>query len=148
MKQLIGFGKTLVICGVLATAITVPAWAKDKKGDAPQMTFEGAKILVDQIKGTDGCTNPGDAPGPVPDGKTVAEQDLVTFINSFKAFDQSVSSYQECLRQAALADAENLSDDHKTAVAVVGNHYADEAINTGAALNEQIRAYKAAHPSN
>jgi hypothetical protein len=95
------------------------------------------------------------APGTIPDGKTAALEDMLAANKAVKAYNADMETYLGCIKKEAeesiARQNETLSEDQKKQMAAVwqqrNNAAVDELESVAARLNEQIRVYKAAHPS-
>jgi len=95
------------------------------------------------------------APGTIPDGKTAALEDMLAANKAVKAYNADMETYLGCIKkeveESMARQNETLSEDQKKQMAAVwqqrNNAAVDELESVAARLNEQIRVYKAAHPS-
>ena len=95
------------------------------------------------------------APGTIPDGKTAALEDMLAANKAVKAYNADMEIYLGCIKkeveESIARQNETLSEDQKKQMAAVwqqrNNAAVDELDSVAARLNEQIRVYKAAHPS-
>jgi len=85
------------------------------------------------------------APAVIPDGKTASEQEMLTAMNAFKAYNDEVTAFGSCLEQethdkavgtAQLMQLKTLQS-KKLAAAV------DELKDKAKLFNEQVRVFKA-----
>ena len=95
------------------------------------------------------------APGTIPDGKTAALEEMLAANKAVKAYNADMETYLGCIKkevdESMARQNETLSEDQKKQMAAVwqqrNNAAVDELESVAARLNEQIRVYKAAHPS-
>ncbi|MEN9705037.1 MAG: hypothetical protein RLZZ393_916, partial [Pseudomonadota bacterium] len=99
------------------------------------------------------------APTKIPEGETASLEDMQAGVKAVKEYDAAIKAYQTCLQgdQAALEakiakdNGGQISDEQKkktNEIFVQKSNAADDELQTIAArLNEQIRVYKAKHPS-
>lgn len=99
------------------------------------------------------------APAKLPEGETASLEDMQAGVKAVKEYDAAIKAYQTCLQgdQAALEakiakdNGGQISDEQKkktNEIFVQKSNAADDELQTIAArLNEQIRVYKAKHPS-
>jgi len=95
------------------------------------------------------------APGTIPDGKTAALEDMLAANKAVKAYNADMETYLGCIKkeveESMARQNETLTEDQKKQMAAVwqqrNNAAVDELESVAARLNEQIRVYKAAHPS-
>jgi|GEM_PF-3475357 len=113
---------------------------------AQEMTIEGAKVLLSTVPGTEGCAKPSAAP-VIPDGSKVSEQGIKDAISAFQTYMADSETYRLCLDKVASDAGDSLTDQQNQAVTMVYDDNAAGVEALGAKMNEQIRAYNAAHPS-
>ncbi len=85
------------------------------------------------------------APATIPDGSTAAESEMIAAMNAFKAYNEEVKAFQECLdeetRAKSAAGAGSMTfkamQAKKLAAAV------DELKEKAEKFNEQVRIFKA-----
>jgi Skp family chaperone for outer membrane proteins len=99
------------------------------------------------------------APAKIPEGETASLEDMQAGVKAVKEYDTAMKAYQACLQgdQAALEakiakdNGGQISDEQKkktNEIFVQKSNAADDELQAVAArLNEQIRLYKAKHPS-
>ena len=95
------------------------------------------------------------APGTIPDGKTAALEEMLAANKAVKAYNADMETYLGCIKkeveESMARQNETLNEDQKKQMAAVwqqrNNAAVDELESVAARLNEQIRVYKAAHPS-
>ena len=95
------------------------------------------------------------APAVIPDGKTAALEEMLAANKAVKAYNADMETYLGCIKkevdESMARQNETLSEDQKKQMAAVwqqrNNAAVDELESVAARLNEQIRVYKAAHPS-
>jgi len=95
------------------------------------------------------------APGTIPDGKTAALEDMLAANKAVKAYNADMETYLGCIKkeveESMARQNETLTEDQKRQMTAVwqqrNNAAVDELESVAARLNEQIRVYKAAHPS-
>jgi hypothetical protein len=100
------------------------------------------------------CSYPK-APAKIPDGNTAALEDMVAAKKSVEAYNKEMEGYLSCIKLEGDATISkggaNLTEDQKKQVAAMYAQKNDAAVDElqGIAerLNEQIRVYKAKHPS-
>lgn len=100
------------------------------------------------------CTYPK-APGKIPDGNTASLEEMVAAKNAVQAYNKDMEGYLSCIKleqdDAAAKNGASLTEDQKKQVAAMYARKNDAAVDelqgVAARLNEQIRAYKAKHPS-
>jgi hypothetical protein len=101
------------------------------------------------------CSYPK-APGKIPDGNTAALEEMVSAKNSVQAYNKEMEAYLACIKleanDAVAKQGSTLSEDQKKQMAAMYAQKNDAAVDElqtiAARLNEQIRIYKAKHPSN
>lgn len=99
------------------------------------------------------------APSKIPEGETASLEDMQAGVKAVKEYDAAIKAYQTCLQgdQATLEakiakdNGGQISDEQKkktNEIFVQKSNSADDELQAVAArLNEQIRIYKAKHPS-
>ena len=100
------------------------------------------------------CTYPR-APSKLPEGSTAALEEMVTAKKAVEQYNKDMDAYLTCIKgeyEAQLtAQGSQLSEDQKKQMAVMHAQKNDAAVEelTSVAnrFNDQVRAYKAAHPS-
>lgn len=90
------------------------------------------------------CTFPK-APATIPDGKTASEQEMITAMNAFKAYNDEVTAFGGCLdqeiKERGLGSAQVMQ--MKTMKTKKLNAAIDELQAKAKLFNEQVRIYKA-----
>jgi len=114
---------------------------------AQEMTLAGAQVLMSTIPGMTDCTTPGAAP-VIPDGATVAEEAIMGAIGEFQTHMTDSETYRTCLLSVATEAGDSITDQQNLAVTMVHDDNAEKIEILGAAMNEEIRAYNVANPSN
>jgi hypothetical protein len=100
------------------------------------------------------CSYPK-APGKIPDGNTAALEDMVSAKNAVQAYNKEMDAYLGCIKleqdDTVTKQGANLTEDRKKQIAAMYAQKNDAAVDElqgiAARLNEQIRIYKAKHPS-
>lgn len=100
------------------------------------------------------CSYPK-APTKIPDGNVAALEEMVTAKNAVQAYNKEMDAYLACIRLEAddtmAKQGQSLSEDQKKQIAAMyaqkNDAAVDELQSIAARLNEQIRVYKAKHPS-
>ena len=95
------------------------------------------------------------APAAIPDGKSAALEEMLAANKAVKAYNAEMETYLGCIKkeveESMARQNETLSEDQKRQMTAVwqqrNNAAVDELESVAARLNEQIRAYKAQHPS-
>lgn len=99
------------------------------------------------------------APAKIPEGETASLEDMQTAVKAVKEYDASIKAYQVCLQtEQATVEAKvakdnggQMSEEQKKKTNDIYNQKAnaadDELQAVAARLNDQIRLYKAKHPS-
>jgi hypothetical protein len=99
------------------------------------------------------------APAKIPEGETASLEDMQTGVKAVKEYDAAIKAYQACLdkdqkdmeKKIADSNGGQISEDQKkktNEIFVQKSNAADDELQAVAArLNEQIRLYKAKHPS-
>ncbi|MCX7036425.1 MAG: hypothetical protein NT064_07540 [Proteobacteria bacterium] len=101
------------------------------------------------------CTYPK-APAAIPDGKTASIDAMVAANKAVKQYNVDIENYLGCIKteldESLSRQNDTLSEDQKKAMNLLhaqkNNAAIDELQSIAARLNEQIRIYKAAQPSN
>ena len=85
------------------------------------------------------------APASIPDGKTASEQDMLTAMNAFKAYNEEVTAFGGCLDQETRERANGTAQlmQLKTMQSKKLNAAVAELKEKAKLFNEQVRAYKA-----
>ena len=85
------------------------------------------------------------APASIPDGKTASEQEMITAMNAFKAYNDEVTAFGSCLDEetngSGMASAQRMQ--MKTLKTKKLNAAVDELQAKAKLFNEQVRIYKA-----
>jgi len=100
------------------------------------------------------CSYPK-APSPMPDGNTAALEEMVAASKAVKAYNAEMDAYLGCIKleqDGSLSKpGSTLTEEQKGQIAAMfaqkNNAAIDELTAVAARLNEQIRVYKAKHPS-
>ncbi len=100
------------------------------------------------------CSYPK-APTKIPDGNTAALEEMVTAKNAVQAYNKEMDAYLACIKLEAddtfAKQGATLNEDQKKQIAAMyaqkNDAAVDELQSIAARLNEQIRVYKAKHPS-
>lgn len=95
------------------------------------------------------------APAAIPDGKTASLEEMLAANKAVKQYNTDIDNYLGCLKkdldESLSRQNDTLTEDQKKAMNAVftqkNNAAVDELQAVAARLNEQIRVYKAAHPS-
>jgi hypothetical protein len=85
------------------------------------------------------------APGAVPDGKTATEQEMVAAMAAFKAYNEEVNAFGQCLEQETKDKAAGTAQlmQLKTMQTKKLNAAVDELQAKAKQFNEQVRIFKA-----
>jgi hypothetical protein len=85
------------------------------------------------------------APGSIPDGKTASEQDMVAAMTAFKAYNEEVNAFGQCLDQETKDKAAGTAQlmQLKTMQTKKLNAAMDELQAKAKQFNEQVRIFKA-----
>jgi predicted nucleic acid-binding Zn-ribbon protein len=85
------------------------------------------------------------APASIPDGKTASEQDMVAAMTAFKAYNEEVNAFGQCLDQETKDKAAGTAQlmQLKTMQTKKLNAAMDELQAKAKLFNEQVRAFKA-----
>jgi hypothetical protein len=85
------------------------------------------------------------APASIPDGKTASEQDMVAAMSAFKAYNEEVTAFGQCLEQETKDKAAGTAQlmQLKTMQTKKLNAAVDELQTKAKLFNEQVRAFKA-----
>lgn len=113
---------------------------------AQEMTVEGAQVLLSTVPGVSDCNKPQSAP-VIPDGATASEQELKDAIGVFQTYMADSETYRMCLDAVASDAGDSLTDQQNQAVTMVYDDNAAGVEQSGANMNEQIRAFNAANPN-
>ncbi len=100
------------------------------------------------------CSYPK-APSAMPDGNTAALEEMVAASKAVKAYNAEMDAYLGCIKleqDGSLSkQGSTLTEEQKGQIAAMfaqkNNAAIDELTAVAARLNEQIRVYKAKHPS-
>jgi hypothetical protein len=100
------------------------------------------------------CTYPK-APAKIPDGNAAALEEMVAAKKSVEAYNKEMDAYLACIKleqdDTVAKGGTSLTEDQKKQVAAMYAQKNDAAVDElqgiAARLNEQIRVYKAKHPS-
>ena len=100
------------------------------------------------------CSYPK-APSAMPDGTTAALEEMVAASKAVKAYNAEMDAYLGCIKleqDGSLSkQGSTLTEEQKGQIAAMfaqkNNAAIDELTAVAARLNEQIRVYKAKHPS-
>jgi len=95
------------------------------------------------------------APAAIPDGKVASIDVMVAANKAVKQYNVDIENYLGCIKteldESLSRQNDTLSEDQKKAMNLLhaqkNNAAIDELQSIAARLNEQIRIYKAAHPS-
>jgi hypothetical protein len=84
------------------------------------------------------------APATIPDGKTASEQDMVTAMTAFKAYNDEVKAFGNCLDEETKSKAAGSAQlmQLKTMQSKKLNAAITELETKAKLFNEQVRAYK------
>lgn len=85
------------------------------------------------------------APASIPNGATATEQEMLSAMNAFKAYDADVKAFGACLDQETKDKSAGTAQlmQLKTMQSKKLNAAIDELQSKAKAFNEQVRAYKA-----
>ena len=85
------------------------------------------------------------APASIPDGKTASEQDMVAAMTAFKAYNEEVNAFGQCLDQETKDKAAGTAQlmQLKTMQTKKLNAAMDELQAKAKQFNEQVRIFKA-----
>jgi hypothetical protein len=100
------------------------------------------------------CSYPK-APAKIPDGNVAALEEMVAAKNAVQAYNKEMDAYLGCIKleqdDTVAKQGTTLSEDQKKQIAAMYAQKNDAAVDelqgVAARLNEQIRIYKAKHPS-
>jgi hypothetical protein len=85
------------------------------------------------------------APASVPDGKTASEQDMIAAMAAFKAYNEEVTAFGQCLEEETKSKAAGTAQlmQLKTMQTKKLNTAVDELQAKAKQFNEQVRIFKA-----
>jgi hypothetical protein len=85
------------------------------------------------------------APAAIPDGKTASEQEMLTAMTAFKAYNEEVTAFGGCLEQETRDKSAGTAQlmQMKTLQSKKLNAAVDELKEKAKLFNEQVRIYKA-----
>jgi hypothetical protein len=89
-----------------------------------------------------GCATP-DAPS-IPDGSTASEQELVASVGAFKAYQEELIGFRDCLTEQEEEYGDDITDDQKDQIIGAYNSSVETEETLAGELNEAIAAFKAA----
>ncbi|MGH8177482.1 MAG: hypothetical protein ACREV5_14575 [Steroidobacter sp.] len=85
------------------------------------------------------------APAAIPDGKTASEADMIAAMQAFKAYNEEVTAFGDCLQEETRSKAAGTAQlmQLKTMQAKKHNAAVAELQDKARKFNEQVRIYKA-----
>jgi hypothetical protein len=102
----------------------------------------GALFLAQVLHAQTECAVP-DAP-TIPDGSTATEAELVNTVGLFKAYQQELVEFRDCLTEYEEELGDDITEEQNAAMVQQYNSSVDTEESLAGELNEAIQAFRAA----